>query len=115
VAAIQQQYPLSNYLTPSYAYLKALTDYAVGGNNRTGLCNVHLANQISSLNTPTYAYEFGDVTAPYPAPVFNPPLGGLVGAFLPVRPSASNAGPEGGCGRADRLLDELRGDRQSER
>ena len=27
-----------------------------------------------------YAYEFGDVTAPYPAPIYNPPNGDLVGA-----------------------------------
>jgi para-nitrobenzyl esterase len=80
VDAIQQQYPLSNYLTPSYAFLAGLTDSAVGGSNRTGLCNVHAANQIASLNTPVYAYEFADNTAQYPAPIFNPPRGDLVGA-----------------------------------
>ena len=73
VAAIQEQYPLSDYPTPSYALLKALSDFAVGGNNRTGACNVHVANQIGSLNTPLYAYEFGDVTAPYPCPDLQSP------------------------------------------
>jgi para-nitrobenzyl esterase len=78
--AIQEKYALSDYPTPSYALLAALSDSAVGGNNRTGACNVNLANQLFSLHTPLYAYEFGDKTAPYPAPIYNPPNGSLVGA-----------------------------------
>jgi para-nitrobenzyl esterase len=80
VEAIKAQYPLSDYRTPSYALLAALSDSAVGGNNRTGACNVQLANQLASSHVPLYAYEFADKTAPYPAPIYNPPNGDLVGA-----------------------------------
>ncbi len=80
VEAVTAQYPLSEYLTPSYALLAALSDSAVGGNNRTGACNVQLANQLVSSHIPLYAYEFADKTAPYPAPIYNPPNGDLVGA-----------------------------------
>jgi para-nitrobenzyl esterase len=79
-AAIEEQYPISDYPTPSYALLAGLSDSAVGGNNRTGACNVHVANQLVSLHTSLYAYEFADDTAPYPAPIYNPPRGNLVGA-----------------------------------
>ena len=80
VEAIKTQYPLADYPTPSYALLAALSDSAVGGNNRTGACNVQLANQLASSHIPLYAYEFSDKTAPYPAPIYNPPNGNLVGA-----------------------------------
>jgi hypothetical protein len=40
---------------------------------------VLLANQIDSLHgVPLYAYDFGDVTAKFPAPIYNPPIGNLV-------------------------------------
>jgi len=79
VAAIQEQYPLSDYPTPSYAFIQAMSDSAQSGNNRTGACNVLLANQIDSLHgVPLYAYDFGDVTAKFPAPIYNPPIGNLV-------------------------------------
>jgi para-nitrobenzyl esterase len=48
-------------------------------NNRIGLCNLHLANQLASPHVPLYAYEFADSTAPYPAPIFDAPSN-LVGA-----------------------------------
>ena len=34
-------------------------------NNRIGLCNLHLANQLVSPHVPLYAYVFADKTAPY--------------------------------------------------
>jgi para-nitrobenzyl esterase len=79
VAAIQKQYPLADYPTPTYALIAALTDSGMVTNNRIGLCNLHLANQLASPHVPLYAYEFADRTAPYPAPIFDAP-GNLVGA-----------------------------------
>ena len=78
VEAIEKQYPLSDYPTPSYAFIQAMSDSAESGGNRTGACNVNLANQLFSLHTPVYAYEFGDVTAKFPAPIYNPQIGNLV-------------------------------------
>jgi para-nitrobenzyl esterase len=78
VDAILAQYPLSNYATPSYAFIQAMSDSAQSGNNRTGACNVLLANQIDSLRgVPLYAYDFNDLTAKFPAPIYNPPIGNL--------------------------------------
>jgi para-nitrobenzyl esterase len=79
IAAIQEQYPLADYPTPMYALIAALTDSGMVTNNRIGLCNLHLANQLASPHVPLYAYEFGDRTAPYPAPIFDAP-GNLLGA-----------------------------------
>jgi para-nitrobenzyl esterase len=80
VEPIMAQYPLSDYATPSYAFLKTLSDSAVGGRDRTGACNVNLANKLASPHIDLYAYEFADDTAQYPAPIYNPPNGDLVGA-----------------------------------
>ena len=80
VDAILEQYPLSDYPTPSYAFIAAMTDSAESGGNRTGVCNVKLANELASPHTPVYAYEFADKTAPFPAPIYNPSVGDLVGA-----------------------------------
>lgn len=79
VQAIEDQYPLSDYQTPSYAFIQAMSDSAQSGNNRTGACNVLLANQINSLHgVPLYAFEFADLTAKFPAPIYNPPIGNLL-------------------------------------
>jgi para-nitrobenzyl esterase len=79
VAAIEKQYPLTDYPTPTYALIAALTDSGMVTNNRIGLCNLHLANQLAAPHVPLYAYEFADRTAPYPAPIFEAP-GNLMGA-----------------------------------
>jgi len=77
--AVQAQYPLSNYASPIHALTAALTDSGMVTNNRIGLCNLHLANQLASPHVPVFAYEFADATAPYPAPIFEAP-GNLAGA-----------------------------------
>ncbi len=79
VAAVQEKYPLTNYTSPTYALIAALSDSGMVTNNRIGLCNLHLANQLASPHVPLYAYVFADRTAPYPAPIFDAP-GNLVGA-----------------------------------
>ena len=79
VAAVQEQYPLANYASPLQALAAALTDSGTVSNNRVGLCNLHLANQLASPHVALYSYEFADRTAPYPAPIFNAP-GNLPGA-----------------------------------
>ena len=79
VAAIQEQYPLAEYPSPTYALAAALTDSGMVTNNRIGLCNLHLANQLAAPHVPVYGYEFADRTAPYPAPIFDAP-GDLAGA-----------------------------------
>jgi para-nitrobenzyl esterase len=79
VAAIEKQYPLKHYPTPTYALIAALTDSGMVTNNCIGLCNLHLANQLAAPHVPLYSYEFADKTAPYPAPIFEAP-GDLVGA-----------------------------------
>jgi para-nitrobenzyl esterase len=73
VAAIQHQYPLSDFPTPMRALSAALSDSGMITNNRIGLCNLHLANQLVSPHVQLYAYEFADGTAPYPAPIFDAP------------------------------------------
>jgi para-nitrobenzyl esterase len=101
VQAILEQYPLSAYETPSYAFIQAMSDSAQSGNNRTGACNVLLANQIASPHAlpqsererrgrdrgedhdeagdfRLYAYDFADLTAKFPAPIYDPPIGNLV-------------------------------------
>ena len=80
VAAIQEQYPLSDYPSPTYALIAVLSDASMVTNNRIGLCALHLANQLISPHVPVYAYEFADRTAPIPAPMFTEATGGLVGA-----------------------------------
>lgn len=79
VAAIEQQYPLADYPTPTYALIAVLSDSGMVTNNRIGLCNLELANQLASPHVPLYAYEFADRTAPYPVPIFDAP-GNLAGA-----------------------------------
>jgi len=70
VAAIQEEYPLTSYPSPIHALSAALTDSGMVTNNRIGLCNLNLANQLASPHVPLYAFEFADRTAPYPAPIF---------------------------------------------
>jgi para-nitrobenzyl esterase len=79
VAAIQEQYPLAEYPTPTNALIAVLSDSGMVTNNRIGLYNLHLANQLASPHVPVYAYEFSDKTAPYPSPIFDAPSN-LVGA-----------------------------------
>ena len=79
VAAVQAQYPLQSYPSPLLALAAALTDSGMITNNRIGMCNLHLANQLASPHVPVYAYEFADPTAPYPAPIFEAP-GNIPGA-----------------------------------
>ncbi|MBK5122232.1 carboxylesterase family protein [Burkholderia sp. R-69980] len=79
VAAIQRQYPLADYPTPMRALIAVLSDSGMVTNNRIGLCNLHLANQLASPHVHSYAYEFADGTAPYPAPIFDAP-GSQIGA-----------------------------------
>jgi carboxylesterase type B len=123
VAAVQEKYPLSNYSSPLYALSAALTDSGMITNHRIGLCNLHLANQLAAPHGPVYSYEFADGTAPYPAPIFEAP-GNFVGAahtkelsylfhqneLAPARTSAAE-----NFGHDDPLLDELRGERRSQR
>ncbi|HSV83034.1 MAG TPA: carboxylesterase family protein [Ramlibacter sp.] len=66
VAAIQAQYPLANYTAPIYALVAALTDSGMVTNNRIGLCNQLLANQLSAPHMPTYSYVLADRTTPSP-------------------------------------------------
>ena len=73
VAAVQEQYPLANHASPLQALAAALTDSGTVSNNRVGLCNLHLANQLASPHVALYSYEFADRTAPYPAPIFVAP------------------------------------------
>jgi para-nitrobenzyl esterase len=79
IAAVQQRYPLASYTSPLHALAAALTDSGTVSNNRVGLCNFHLANQLAAPHLKLYAYEFADRTAPYPAPIFSAP-GQLAGA-----------------------------------
>jgi len=79
VAAIQERYPLSSYPSPMHALSAALTDSGMITNNRIGLCNLNLANQLAAPHVPLYAFEFADPTAPYPAPIFEAE-GNLAGA-----------------------------------
>lgn len=73
VAAVQALYPPESHASPLHALAAALTDSGTVSNNRVGLCNFHLANQLAAPHVPLYAYEFADPTAPYPAPIFNAP------------------------------------------
>jgi para-nitrobenzyl esterase len=79
VAAVEAHYPLANYPAPIYALSAVLTDSGMITNNRIGLSNLHLANQLASPHVPLYSYVFADRTAPYPAPIFTAP-GNLPGA-----------------------------------
>lgn len=79
VAAIEQQYPLSDYPTPMRALIAVLSDSGMVTNNRIGLCNLHLASQLASPHVQLYTYEFADGTAPYPTPIFDAP-GSKIGA-----------------------------------
>lgn len=79
VRAVQEQYPLENYSAPIHALSAVLTDSGMITNNRIGLCNLYLANQIVSPHTVLYSYIFADRTAPYPLPIFGVP-GDLPGA-----------------------------------
>jgi para-nitrobenzyl esterase len=56
-AEIQNQYPLSNYDTPGEALAAVITD-------GTFACPALITNQLLSLSTPTYGYEFADRGAP---------------------------------------------------
>jgi para-nitrobenzyl esterase len=66
VASIEQQYPLANYATPTYALIAALTDSGMVTNNRIGLCTMLLANQLASPHVPVYSYVLADRTTPWP-------------------------------------------------
>lgn len=79
VSAIEAQYPLVDYPAPIYALSAALSDSGMVTNNRIGLCNLHLANQLAAPHVSLYAYEFADRSAPYPTPIFNAP-GNLIAA-----------------------------------
>ncbi|WP_084151074.1 carboxylesterase/lipase family protein [Azohydromonas australica] len=79
VTAVRERYPLTEYPSPLRALAAALTDSGTVSNNRVGLCNFHLANQLAAPHVALYAYEFADRTAPYPSPIFNVP-GDLPGA-----------------------------------
>jgi para-nitrobenzyl esterase len=78
VAAVQKQYPVSDHASPFYALVAALTDSGMVTNNRIGLCNTHLANQLVAPHVPVYAFVFADRTAPYPEGLFS--AGKLPGA-----------------------------------
>lgn len=73
VAAIERQYPLTDYPAPLRALIAVLSDSGMVTNNRIGLCNLQLASQLASPHVQLYAYEFADGTAPYPAPIFDAP------------------------------------------
>lgn len=81
--AILEQYPTSNYPTPSYALVAVETDSAENGEatrNRLGACNTELANQLLAPWVPVYAYEFADENDPWPIPLFPLSTGGMKGA-----------------------------------
>jgi para-nitrobenzyl esterase len=91
--AILEQYPTSNYPTPSYALLAVETDSAENGEatrNRLGACNTELANRLLAPWVPVYAFEFADENAPWPIPLFPLSTGGMkrgrphIGASLSV-------------------------------
>jgi para-nitrobenzyl esterase len=73
VAAIEKRYPLASYSTPFYALVAALTDSGMVTNNRIGLCNMHLANQLLSPHVPLYSFVFADQTAASPYATANGP------------------------------------------
>ncbi len=66
VAAIEKHSPLTNYSSPFYALVAALTDSGMVTNNRIGLCNMHLANQIVAPHVPLYSFVFADKTVASP-------------------------------------------------
>ena len=79
VAAVLERYPLASHASPIHALGAVLSDASMITNNRIGLCNLELANQIAAPHVPVYAYSFADGSAPYPLPIFGPP-GNVPGA-----------------------------------
>ena len=73
VDAVLQHYPLDRYAAPIFALSAVLTDSSMITNNRIGLCNLHLANQLASPHVPVYSYVFADRTAPYPCLLYTSP------------------------------------------
>lgn len=69
-AQILQQYPLRNYDSPGQALAAVYTD-------STFACPALISQQLLSLFTPTYAYEFADRSAPM---AFLPPISFPYGA-----------------------------------
>lgn len=67
-AKVASEYPLSGYLSPSLAYGAAVTDSLFA-------CTGHQLNQWMANQTPTYAYEFADQTAPSYMQEMSFPLG----------------------------------------
>ena len=77
--AVMAEYPLSAYRTPSYAFSAALSDSGAVYMSRIGACNTRLAHQLLAPWTALYAFEFSDPQAPFPAPMFPFPTGGMGG------------------------------------
>jgi para-nitrobenzyl esterase len=65
---IEQQYPLSKYVSPSAAFAAISGDAGFS-------CQAGAANNYLALGTRVYAYEFNDQTTPYPFPVMSFPYG----------------------------------------
>ena len=68
-----QRYPLAKFGSVLEALAVVLSDSGMVTNNRIGLCNMRLANQLAAPHTSVFAYEFADRSAPYPAPIFDAP------------------------------------------
>jgi para-nitrobenzyl esterase len=123
--AILEQYPTSNYPTPSYALVAVETDSAENGEatrNRLGACNTELANQLLAPWVPVYAFEFADENAPWPIPLFPLSTGGMkrgrphIGASLSVEDGCSfDRRPATPVYDHDQVLDEFRRARRSKR
>jgi para-nitrobenzyl esterase len=73
VEAVMQRYPLAKFGSVLEALAVVLSDSGMVTNNRIGLCNMRLANQLAAPHTSVFAYEFADRSAPYPAPIFDAP------------------------------------------
>jgi para-nitrobenzyl esterase len=58
-AGVLQQYPVSNFATPDYAWAAVRTDSGFA-------CNAHLLNAQLSRQTPVFAYELNDPNGPEP-------------------------------------------------
>ncbi|HKU36522.1 MAG TPA: carboxylesterase family protein [Polyangiales bacterium] len=69
-AQLEHEYPLRDYDTPGEALAAVITD-------GTFACPAYISQQLLSLFTPTYAYEFADRSAPMP---FLPPVSFPYGA-----------------------------------
>ncbi len=121
VAAVNAQYPLSNYATPELQWNAMQTPGLY-----VGACKARHIDQIVGGQVPLYAYEFSDRTAPD----YFPPMPGFqslayhtsdIQYYFPLwhggdlgTPASAQRKAEGAFRSARRGLDEFRLDRKSE-